>query len=96
MNRPIDEYRELISNYESGLYTDIELISKTFAMLGEGEEEVWAESPEWVKAKIRDKLASIGDEDEFVSFSNRSSDEIRRQLLSLKSLLDSKGCLVVG
>jgi hypothetical protein len=91
MSQLLSKYRELVSHYESGLYTDIELISNTFTMLGDGNEEIWAESPDWVKDKIRNKLVVIKDDDEFVSFSNRTSDEIRRQLFTLQGWLRDRG-----
>jgi hypothetical protein len=91
MSQLLNKYRELISNYESGLYTDIEMVSNTFTMLSEGNEEIWMESPGWVKDKIRNKLIAIKDEDEFVSFSNRTSDEIRRQLFTLQGWLRDRG-----
>jgi hypothetical protein len=91
MSQLLNKYRELISYYESGLYTDTELVSNTFTMLGEGNEKIWAESPDWVKDKIRNKFVAIKDDDEYVSFSNRTSDEIRRQLFTLQGWLRDRG-----
>lgn len=91
MSKLLDQYRELVSNYESGLYSEIELVSNTFTMLGEGNEELWLEAPDWVKESIRDRLSTINEDDNFVSFSNRTSDEIKHQLINLREWLICKG-----
>lgn len=93
MNSIIVEYKELLSDYEEGLYSNIEIVSKTLALLGEGNYEVWESAPDWVREKVKEKVSSVTGEDEFVSFSGRSSGEIKNQLIELRKWLVTQGIL---
>lgn len=90
----LEEYNDLLSNYEKGLYSNIELISKTLFLLGEGDSDIWALTPCWVKEKIKEKISSVRESDELISFSGRTSEDIKLQIFSLKQWLKSRGELL--
>ena len=86
---PVNDFEGIFFDYEQGFYTDVELVAKCFDLLGSGDGGVWRALPDWIKKEIKDKAMSAKEEDEFISFSEKSSDDIKKRMLDLKRWLES-------
>jgi hypothetical protein len=83
----LEEFNELYSAYNQGIYTDTEIISKSLELLGEGNAALWAALPVNIRDEIRNQLGSFSEKDELISFGSEDVDSMKKRLLIVKRWL---------
>jgi len=84
---------ELLQGYQSGFYTEGEVISICLELLycQSNVDHLWLQMPDWVKTAVIHQLKDFSDEDEIVSFGQKDAQLVKMRLLKVKKWLSKRG-----
>ncbi|WP_336944042.1 hypothetical protein [Acinetobacter modestus] len=89
------QLKELLQNYETGLYLEGEVISVCFELLNcqLTRTQIWSVTPDWIKSQIITQVKNFSDEDEIISFGRKDIQTIKTEMLEIKNWLSIQGLL---